>query len=51
MSGAMENISLVTWGEQYLMDELYSEERGIYTDMTNVHEMAHSWFGDLLGIR
>ncbi|KAJ3033276.1 hypothetical protein HDV00_006539 [Rhizophlyctis rosea] len=51
MSGAMENISLVTWGEQYLMDETFGAERGLYTEMTNIHEMAHSYFGDLLVIR
>ena len=46
IGGAMENISLVTWDDQFLADELLAGEWGRLVDQINVHEMAHSWFGD-----
>ncbi|KAJ3116523.1 hypothetical protein HK100_001041 [Physocladia obscura] len=50
--GAMENISLVTYRENFLVDEeLVKDGYGIAVDGTNVHEMAHTYFGDLLTIR
>jgi aminopeptidase N len=46
IGGAMENISLVSWDERFLLDaELEQEERELI-DTINVHEMAHTWFGD-----
>jgi aminopeptidase N len=58
--GAMENISLVTWADLYLMDEILHSERGwavgtfLFIDdkeCTNIHEMAHTYFGDLIVMR
>ena len=51
MPSAMENISLVTWSEMFLLDASLRRERGLLTDVVNVHEMAHSIFGDMLVIR
>ena len=46
IGGAMENISLVSWDDRFMLDEaLESEERQLL-DAINLHEMAHSWFGD-----
>lgn len=46
IGGAMENISLVSWDDRFLLDAtLESEEREL-CDSINVHEMAHAWFGD-----
>lgn len=51
IGGAMENISLVSWDDRFLLDEqLESEERELI-DAINVHEMAHTWFGDLVVCR
>ncbi len=49
--GAMENISLVSWDDQFLLDEALAGEWGRLVDQINVHEMAHSWFGDLVVCR
>nr|WP_255216694.1 M1 family aminopeptidase [Pseudenhygromyxa sp. WMMC2535] len=49
--GAMENISLVSWDDQFLLDEALAGEWGQLVDQVNVHEMAHSWFGDLIVCR
>ncbi len=49
--GAMENISLVSWDDKLLLDEALVDERGPLFDLVNVHEMAHSWFGDLVVCR
>jgi aminopeptidase N len=46
IGGAMENISLVSWDDQFLLDEKLAGEWGRLVDQINVHEMAHSWFGD-----
>lgn len=40
----MENISLVTFSELFLMDEILAKERKYLSDMVNLHEMAHSTF-------
>jgi aminopeptidase N len=47
----MENISLVTWSDLYVMDATHFSERGLMVDLTNIHEMAHTYFGDLVVIR
>ena len=51
IGGAMENISLVSWDETWVMDARAHEERGYIVDIVNLHEMAHTWFGDLLVVR
>ncbi|KAL6074450.1 Peptidase family m1 domain containing protein [Balamuthia mandrillaris] len=49
--GAMENITLTTWGDVFLVDEGLSEEWQYVVDSINIHEMSHSFFGDALVIR
>ncbi|KAG2196317.1 hypothetical protein INT47_009312 [Mucor saturninus] len=49
--GAMENISLVTWNDMFILDETHALELKHLTDLVNIHEMAHTYFGDLLVIR
>lgn len=51
MGGAMENISLVGWGDGFVMDETLAQERTRTVDEVNVHEMGHSYFGDSVVIR
>lgn len=47
----MENISLVTWVDTFIQDDINSLERKYLTDLVNIHEMGHTYFGDLLVIR
>jgi len=49
--GAMENISLVSWDDQFVLDETLAKEWGWLVDQINVHEMAHSYFGDMVVCR
>jgi len=49
--GAMENISLTTWDDSFVCDEVWHKEFGNITEEVNVHEMAHSYHGDMLTIR
>ncbi|KAJ3103857.1 hypothetical protein HDU97_009776 [Phlyctochytrium planicorne] len=49
--GAMENISLVTYTDRLLIDEIAAKDFADEVDSTNIHEMAHTYFGDLLVIR
>ena len=51
VSGAMENISLVSWDERFVMDERLASEWTYLLDAVNVHEMAHSYFGDAVVCR
>lgn len=46
VSGAMENSSLVSYDEWYLLDKRCADERCHRVDSTVVHELAHTWFGD-----
>lgn len=46
IGGAMENISLVSWDDRFLLDAVLETEERWLVDLVNVHEMAHSWFGD-----
>ncbi|MBC7171924.1 MAG: M1 family metallopeptidase, partial [Polyangiaceae bacterium] len=46
IGGAMENISLVSWDDRFVLDETLETEERHLIDIVNVHEMAHSWFGD-----
>jgi aminopeptidase N len=47
----MENISLVSWNDLYVVDESLATELGHLVDAVNIHEMAHSYFGDAIVIR
>jgi len=49
--GAMENISLVSWNDDLMCDERSAPEGSWLTDQVNIHEMAHSYFGDLVVCR
>jgi aminopeptidase N len=51
IGGAMENISLVTWDDVFMLDKNLAAEWGYVVDSVNIHEMAHSYFGDALVIR
>ena len=51
IGGAMENISLVSWDELFLLDETLALEWEWLVDQINVHEMAHSYFGDAIVCR
>lgn len=46
IGGAMENISLVSWDERFVLDEALHAELKPLVDIVNLHELAHSWFGD-----
>jgi len=46
IGGAMENISLVSWDGQFLLDVEREPEWTWLVDLVNIHEMAHTWFGD-----
>ncbi|MFT5356934.1 MAG: aminopeptidase N, partial [Polyangiales bacterium] len=46
IGGAMENISLVSWDERFVLDEELHAELKPLVDIVNLHELAHSWFGD-----
>lgn len=50
-TGAMENISLVSWNDAYVQDQALAAEIGWMIDRVNVHEMAHSYFGDAVVCR
>ncbi|MCB9507695.1 MAG: M1 family metallopeptidase [Myxococcales bacterium] len=51
IGGAMENISLVTWDDMFVLDEKLADEWARVVDTVNIHEMAHSYFGDLVVCR
>ena len=51
IGGAMENISLVTWDDRFLLDASLERDERELLDIINVHEMAHTWFGDLIVCR
>lgn len=51
IGGAMENISLVSWDDRFLLDSVLETEERQLVDVVNVHEMAHSWFGDYVVCR
>jgi aminopeptidase N len=51
IGGAMENISLVSWDDFCLMNERAQRDLRLRIDSINVHEMAHSYFGDAVVIR
>ncbi|KAJ3352571.1 hypothetical protein HDU83_007878 [Entophlyctis luteolus] len=50
--GAMENISLVTYRDVYLYNnDAANDGWREAVDSVNIHEMAHTYFGDLITIR
>ena len=51
VSGAMENISLVSWDERFVLDAVLAPEWTQTLDDINVHEMSHSYFGDAVVCR
>lgn len=51
IGGAMENISLVSWDDMFVLDKLWATEWTWLLDQINVHEMAHSYFGDAVVCR
>ncbi|MFN8469914.1 MAG: M1 family metallopeptidase [Caldilineaceae bacterium] len=51
VSGAMENISLVSWTERMVIDAQLATEWTYLLDAVNVHEMSHSYFGDAVVCR
>lgn len=51
IGGAMENISLVSWDDIFILDEDLAREWTWLVDQVNVHEMAHSYFGDAVVCR
>jgi aminopeptidase N len=51
IGGAMENISLVSWDDTFVVDETYASDIGELVELINVHEMAHSYFGDAVVCR
>lgn len=51
IGGAMENISLVSWDDALVVDDKYAKDVGELVELVNVHEMAHSYFGDAVVCR
>jgi aminopeptidase N len=51
IGGAMENISLVSWDDRFVLDDTLALEWKRLVDQINVHEMAHTWFGDAVVCR
>jgi hypothetical protein len=51
LPSAMENITLTTWGSDYLLNPVWALEYGHSTESINVHEMAHSYFGNSVGVK
>ncbi len=51
ISGAMENISLVSWMDGFIQDETLEKEVQWWFDQINVHELSHSYFGDAIVCR
>jgi HEAT repeat protein len=47
----MENQSFVTWGDFVDLDETHVRDYKFYIDVVNVHELAHTYFGNLTVIR
>lgn len=46
IGGAMENSSLVSYDDWYMLDGRSALEKAHRVDSTIVHELAHTWFGD-----
>ena len=51
-AGAMENVGLVTYNESYLFrGETPTLAKKLRFSITNLHELAHMWFGDLVTMK
>lgn len=51
-SGAMENVGCVTFNEMYLYrGETSTLAKRLKFSITNLHELAHMWFGDLVTMK
>ena len=51
-AGAMENVGLVTYNEAYLFrGEIPSVAKRLRFASTNLHELAHMWFGNLVTMK
>jgi len=51
-SGAMENVGCVTFNENYLYrGEVLSHSKRLRFGITNLHELAHMWFGNLVTMK
>jgi aminopeptidase N len=50
--GAMENVGCVTYNEHYLFrgQEITLSKRQSFSN-TNLHELAHMWFGNLITMK
>ena len=47
--GAMENVGCVTYNEAYLFKgQTYTLARRLRFSITNLHELGHMWFGNLV---
>jgi aminopeptidase N len=51
IGGAMENQSLVSWDDMLVQDGDTIEEFKGLVDSVNVHELAHTFFGDMVVIK
>ena len=50
--GAMENVGCVTYNETYLYrGETVTEAKLLKFSITNLHELAHMWFGNLVTMK
>ncbi len=50
--GAMENVGLVTYNESYLcIGEIPTPAKMERFSCTNLHELAHMWFGNLVTMK
>lgn len=51
-AGAMENVGCVTYNEVYLMrGETRTLAKRLRFSITNLHELAHMWFGNLVTMK
>ena len=50
-AGAMENIGLVTFRDEYIFRSRVTEASREYRREVILHELAHMWFGDLVTMR
>ncbi len=50
-AGAMENIGLVTFRDEYVFRSRVTEASRQYRREVILHELAHMWFGDLVTMR
>ena len=51
-AGAMENVGLVTYNELYLFKgQTATLAKQLRFSITNLHELAHMWFGDLVTMK